>query len=117
MKYGHALDDGVSKVQDDIHRAAKRNIYGVEPRRMRKRVAVLRVGEEVDLVYVSAGTAQPSWTSRNWFPEPSSTCGSGVTAAVIALALEIAGAPVVSLYDGSWAEYAQRPEAVIEKKS
>jgi thiosulfate/3-mercaptopyruvate sulfurtransferase len=43
------------------------------------------------------------------------TCGSGVTAAVIALGLEIAGARRVSLYDGSWAEYAQRPEAVIEK--
>jgi thiosulfate/3-mercaptopyruvate sulfurtransferase len=43
------------------------------------------------------------------------TCGSGVTAAVIALGLEIAGASQVSLYDGSWAEYAQRPEAVIEK--
>jgi thiosulfate/3-mercaptopyruvate sulfurtransferase len=35
------------------------------------------------------------------------TCGSGVTAAVIALGLEIAGAQQVSLYDGSWAEYAQ----------
>jgi thiosulfate/3-mercaptopyruvate sulfurtransferase len=43
------------------------------------------------------------------------TCGSGVTAAVIALGLEIAGAPGVSLYDGSWAEYAQHPKAVIEK--
>jgi thiosulfate/3-mercaptopyruvate sulfurtransferase len=43
------------------------------------------------------------------------SCGSGVTAAVIALGLEIAGASKVSLYDGSWAEYAQRPEAVIEK--
>jgi thiosulfate/3-mercaptopyruvate sulfurtransferase len=43
------------------------------------------------------------------------TCGSGVTAAVIALGLEIAGADRVSVYDGSWAEYAQRPEAVIEK--
>lgn len=43
------------------------------------------------------------------------TCGSGVTAAVIALGLEIAGAKQVSVYDGSWAEYAQRPEAVIEK--
>jgi thiosulfate/3-mercaptopyruvate sulfurtransferase len=43
------------------------------------------------------------------------TCGSGVTAAVIALGLEIVGAEKVSLYDGSWAEYAQRPEAVIEK--
>jgi thiosulfate/3-mercaptopyruvate sulfurtransferase len=43
------------------------------------------------------------------------TCGSGVTAAVIALGLEIAGAKQVSLYDGSWAEYAAHPEAVIEK--
>jgi thiosulfate/3-mercaptopyruvate sulfurtransferase len=42
------------------------------------------------------------------------TCGSGVTAAVIALCLEIAGAKQVSLYDGSWAEYAQHPEAVID---
>ena len=43
------------------------------------------------------------------------TCGSGVTAAVIALGLEVAGAQDVSLYDGSWAEYAQHPRAVIEK--
>jgi thiosulfate/3-mercaptopyruvate sulfurtransferase len=43
------------------------------------------------------------------------TCGSGVTAAVIALGLEIAGAKQVSLYDGSWAEYAAHSEAVIEK--
>jgi thiosulfate/3-mercaptopyruvate sulfurtransferase len=42
------------------------------------------------------------------------TCGSGVTAAVLALGLEICGAPHVSLYDGSWAEYAQQPDAVIE---
>jgi thiosulfate/3-mercaptopyruvate sulfurtransferase len=43
------------------------------------------------------------------------TCGSGVTAAVIALGLELAGATDVTLYDGSWAEYAQQPDAVIEK--
>ncbi len=45
------------------------------------------------------------------------TCGSGVTAAVLALGLEIAGATHVSLYDGSWSEYAQHSEAVIEKPS
>jgi thiosulfate/3-mercaptopyruvate sulfurtransferase len=45
------------------------------------------------------------------------TCGSGVTAAVIALGLEVAGAKRVSLYDGSWAEYGAHPEAVIEKNS
>jgi thiosulfate/3-mercaptopyruvate sulfurtransferase len=45
------------------------------------------------------------------------TCGSGVTAAVVALGLEIAGADRVSLYDGSWAEYAQQPEAIIEENA
>jgi thiosulfate/3-mercaptopyruvate sulfurtransferase len=43
------------------------------------------------------------------------TCGSGVTAAVVGLGLEIAGAESFSLYDGSWAEYALQPDAVIEK--
>jgi thiosulfate/3-mercaptopyruvate sulfurtransferase len=43
------------------------------------------------------------------------TCGSGVTAAVLALGLETAGAKQVSLYDGSWAEYAACPGAVIER--
>jgi thiosulfate/3-mercaptopyruvate sulfurtransferase len=45
------------------------------------------------------------------------TCGSGVTAAVIALGLEVVGAANVSLYDGSWAEYAQQSDSVIEKSS
>ena len=43
------------------------------------------------------------------------TCGSGVTAAVISLGLELAGAKRVSLYDGSWAEYGAHPDAMIEK--
>ncbi|MGB8539209.1 MAG: 3-mercaptopyruvate sulfurtransferase [Acidobacteriaceae bacterium] len=43
------------------------------------------------------------------------TCGSGVTAAVLALGLEAAGAKQVTLYDGSWAEYAAHPQAVIQK--
>src|SRR5579859_940642 len=43
------------------------------------------------------------------------TCGSGVTAAVLALGLEETGAKHVTLYDGSWAEYAAHPQALIEK--
>ena len=42
------------------------------------------------------------------------TCGSGVTAAVVLLGLELAGAKQVSLYDGSWAEYASQRDAAIE---
>ena len=33
------------------------------------------------------------------------TCGSGVTAAILLLALETAGKNDVALYDGSWAEW------------
>ena len=45
------------------------------------------------------------------------TCGSGITAAVLYLALKLAGAQDVSLYDGSWAEYASQPDALIETRT
>ncbi len=61
--------------------------------------------EELKAIFASKGVqlSQPITT----------TCGSGITAAVVALALEVTGAPRVSLYDGSWAEYAAQPGAAI----
>ena len=72
---------------------------------------------------VEGGRLKPAEELRNIFTangvdmeqQITTTCGSGITAAVIALGLEVAGANHVSLYDGSWAEYARHPEAVIEK--
>jgi len=41
------------------------------------------------------------------------TCGSGLTAAILMLALDELGARDVALYDGSWTEWGGRPEAPV----
>jgi thiosulfate/3-mercaptopyruvate sulfurtransferase len=42
------------------------------------------------------------------------SCGSGVTAGVIALALAVLGRPDAAVYDGSWTEWGGDPSLPIE---
>ncbi|MGL4975045.1 MAG: sulfurtransferase, partial [Bosea sp. (in: a-proteobacteria)] len=43
------------------------------------------------------------------------SCGSGVSAAILSTAMELIGKPPEALYDGSWTEWASTPGAKIVK--
>jgi thiosulfate/3-mercaptopyruvate sulfurtransferase len=42
------------------------------------------------------------------------SCGSGVTAAVLSLAMVVAGLPEAPIYDGSWSEWGSRDDTPVE---
>jgi thiosulfate/3-mercaptopyruvate sulfurtransferase len=73
-------------------------------------------------VLTPEGTMRPVAELKRLFAQRSvdierpivTSCGSGVTAAILSLALEIAGAKQTALYDGSWSEWGARNDAPVE---
>jgi thiosulfate/3-mercaptopyruvate sulfurtransferase len=73
-------------------------------------------------VLTPQGTMRPAAELKRLFAERGvdierpivTSCGSGVTAAILSLALDIAGAKQTALYDGSWSEWGAREGAPAE---
>ena len=63
----------------------------------------LKSADELKAVFAHVDLARPIVT----------TCGSGITASVLALALARLGRLDVAVYDGSWSEWGGRPDTAI----
>jgi thiosulfate/3-mercaptopyruvate sulfurtransferase len=122
-----AMQDNVESAREQVLDARSRGRFdGTEPEPR----AGLRGGHipkslnlPYDALYRPDGTLLPADELRQRFKSSgldlerpvATTCGSGVTASVLALALYVAGRPDAAVYDGSWSEWGGRDDTPVER--
>lgn len=123
----------LDQVRRDVESGRRQLVDARPPERFEGRAAEPRPGVRsghmpgarnlpfAGLIDPESGTLEPAETLAKRFDEAGvdrarpivTTCGSGITAAILALALHELGRPDAAVYDGSWVEWGQAEDAPV----
>ncbi len=123
---GDILANLVTKREIVLDARGVGRFYGTQPE-PRAGVRSGHIPGSINLPYTellsSEGTFLPAEALRERFAKAGidgrqpvvTSCGTGVTACILSLGMQLAGLPAAPVYDGSWTEWGSREDTPIER--